>query len=186
MTNQQIQYWGLQESKRHNLETESLGSKSLNETKRHNIVTENLGYDTLAESKRHSIVSERETQRHNMATESLTQQQIGLGYAQLNETTRHNLQQEGKWRWDVGIESEYLKDRKKQTNEMIRHNETSEKISAAHELASIGTSLLSLGTGMPMSNLSSGTTFRSSTESVYNETGQLVRTIKKSSTQGGN
>lgn len=61
----QVQYWDLQERKRHNVVTERQGDRNLNileagqkETARHNLVSEELGWANLDETKRHNIVVE--------------------------------------------------------------------------------------------------------------------------------
>lgn len=74
MTHNQINYWTLQENKRHNVSTEG-------ETVRHNVVTE-------GETNRHNVATENETHRHNVTTE-------GIDLGKLNETQRHNLVTEG-------------------------------------------------------------------------------------------
>lgn len=85
MTNNQIQYWKLQqdrsalaETQRHNLETEKLGVATLNETSRHNVAGEQHNVSVLSESNRHNLASEKldigklaETNRHNLVEESL-------------------------------------------------------------------------------------------------------------------
>lgn len=119
MTNNQIQYANLLETKRSNLareaetkrhniadETEThranvvredVAYKTLDETVRHNQAGETIAMDTLAETKRHNIATEEhnrnvlaETSRHNKAQESIGYQQISLGYAQLAEQSRAN------------------------------------------------------------------------------------------------
>lgn len=87
MTQNQIAYWNLQETKRSNESREK-------ETNRHNIATE-------TEDKRHNTVSEGETSRHNKETERFNISQLqetqrhnvateNLGSMQLNESIRHN------------------------------------------------------------------------------------------------
>lgn len=119
MTQNQIAYWSLEETKRANRVNEG-------ETHRHNTVSE-------AEMNRHNIATEYETNRHNLQTELLTSQansenarhnaatemtanfnaaenaranreresiqreniqlgyaNVGLGYSQLAETSEHN------------------------------------------------------------------------------------------------
>lgn len=56
----QVEYWKLQETKRHNIETEDLGALNYLETKRHNVETENLGFSNLNESIRHNKVAEEQ------------------------------------------------------------------------------------------------------------------------------
>lgn len=92
MTTTQIQYWNLQESKRHSKETEAqgrhslsiqegqlqLGRDSLTETNRHNLATEGIQRNTLSETIRHNKKGEsisskqlKETKRHNKAEEKI-------------------------------------------------------------------------------------------------------------------
>lgn len=66
----QVQYWDMRERMRHNKVAERqtdrslyLQEESLEETKRHNVATETFNYSNLAE-----------VQRHNLATESLSEQ----------------------------------------------------------------------------------------------------------------
>lgn len=91
MTSNQIAYWSLLESTRHNKAGES-------ETKRHNIQTEDVAYRTLEETARHNSVNERvaifnaeEAQRHNIATETETNRHNVVSE---DETARHNVAQE--------------------------------------------------------------------------------------------
>lgn len=110
MTTNQINYWNLQETKRHNVTTE-------NETNRHNVVTEN-------ETQRHNQVTEsidlgelNERIRHNQVSEQ-------LGWANLSETNRHNVATEGLTGTDLNIKQDQL-------SETNRHNTTSEKLQQA-------------------------------------------------------
>jgi hypothetical protein len=102
MLQAQVNYWTLQENKRHNQATEAQGVVDLGikrdtliEARRHNVVGEQLGRDTLNENIRHNVQSEtlgfatlQETARHNRVNED-------LGYANLAETSRHNFVTEG-------------------------------------------------------------------------------------------
>lgn len=112
MTQNQIRYWEVQETKRANeaRERETVRSNLAQErenyrhntaveteTKRSNIAHEDYNNRNLLELSRHNVASEqlqdfsnRETQRHNRATEGISQQQVSLGYAQLAETVRNN------------------------------------------------------------------------------------------------
>jgi hypothetical protein len=109
MTNQQIQYWSIQEQKRHNIASEEQNWYSIKEAQRHNIVSEDLGFKNLAETSRHNVVSESlgfanlaETSRHNRATEWTANQQVRLGFANLAETQRHN-----RFNEELGAVTEY-------------------------------------------------------------------------------
>lgn len=119
MTTNQIQYWSLQEQKRHNLATERQTDRNLAENERSHMANESLvlmqnletARHNLAgelEMNRHNVAYENETQRHNLANEdynnrllieqtrhNVESEKIGfanvsLGYAQLAESTRHN------------------------------------------------------------------------------------------------
>lgn len=87
----QVEYWKLQESKRHNFATENLQGES-NAIQREQV---NVNWYTAKENQRHNKEQEaigwtnaNENIRHNQATES-------LGWAEFGETSRHNRQMEG-------------------------------------------------------------------------------------------
>lgn len=119
MTRNQISYWTLEENKRSNRVNEAETQRSNKareketnrhnlateeETHRHNVATELLTSQAQAEQARHNGVTEMqnsialaETERSHRANEGLQLQQIylgyanlGLGYAQLEESQRHN------------------------------------------------------------------------------------------------
>ena len=130
MTNNQIQYWKLQqdranllEQRRHNIETERIGSNTLQETARHNIAGESQASSVLQETARHNVANEQldigklsETGRHNVETESIQNaanlinrfraqsenanrktelyEQQRSNRSKESETRRHNLSQE--------------------------------------------------------------------------------------------
>lgn len=116
MTTNQINYWNLQENKRHNvvtegetnrhnvatetetnrhnLATEAVDLGKLNESIRHNQRTEQISAATLAETNRHNVVSEGEANRHNVQTERLDSVDLNIKQDQLGETQRHNQQTE--------------------------------------------------------------------------------------------
>lgn len=86
MLNTQVEYWKLQESKRHNVATEQLSRDQLG-----------FSYAQLAEDTRHHQADERqnyysylETSRHNKASEDIAYRNIDLGYANLSELSTHN------------------------------------------------------------------------------------------------
>lgn len=87
MTRNQIDYWTLQETKRHNQvsEQESVRHNRADEgeTQRSHRANEELGRNNLLELSRHNQSVENETNRHNVAMESVEQ-------GKLSETTRHN------------------------------------------------------------------------------------------------
>lgn len=116
MTRNQIAYWELQETKRHNSRTEgqkdvelqefgrhnvavegettrhnvadeSIRSGTLSENVRHNRVEESVKQGSLAETVTHNRVVEAESNRHNLATETQAANE-------LRETTRHNVESE--------------------------------------------------------------------------------------------
>lgn len=113
MTQNQIAYWNLQESKRHNvvgegetnrhnvatenetnrhnIATEQISISDLQERQRHNLESERLGRDTLAETNRHNMAGEGETYRHNLATENISQQQVNVSRDVASEQARHNV-----------------------------------------------------------------------------------------------
>lgn len=114
MTRNQIEYWNLQENKRHNLVSEG-------ETGRHNVVTE-------GETGRHNVTTEAidigklgETTRHNIASEGLEGAKINLGYAELGESTRHNIATELNTGTDLNIKQQNVE-------ETERHNQATESI----------------------------------------------------------
>lgn len=118
MTHNQIEYWNLQETKRHNIAGESETNRhnvvGENESSRHNQATEAIDIGKLNETVRHNTVTEGETERHNRETEN-------IGYGQLNESIRHNTVTES-------IQSMDAQTRVNQLDETIRHNQAVESI----------------------------------------------------------
>lgn len=110
MTGNQIAYWNYAETRRRNLEAESLGRATLAEQGRHNLATEGLtsrqialGYGQLAETRRANQAREllqsqanAEIARSNMARETETNRS---NVARENETHRSNVQME-KFKYD--------------------------------------------------------------------------------------
>lgn len=108
MTANQINYWNLQETgrhnrvteaetERHNRRTEDIDLAKLSETTRHNMATEDISNRTLSETTRHNLAQESynvnnlaETQRHNVATESIGQYDVNIKQQQVEEQERHN------------------------------------------------------------------------------------------------
>jgi hypothetical protein len=103
MTDIQVRYWDLQETKRHNVAYET-------ETFRHNKATEVQASKELTEVTRHNKATETETKRHNIATEVETYRSNRyreietnrhnratekLDASKLAETKRHNIEMEG-------------------------------------------------------------------------------------------
>lgn len=72
-----------EESKRHNIRSEAIGSAQLQESVRHNKAGEQLQRISLNETARHNLASEVEVNRHNVATEEAT-------IIDLQERQRHN------------------------------------------------------------------------------------------------
>lgn len=153
MTTNQINYWNLQESRRHNVvsegETQRHNVVTETETNRHNVATEAIDISKLQETHRHNVVTEgqqdraldiqesgvRETQRHNQATEN-----IDIG--KLMETTRHNQAQEqiGKSQVDLGYANVGLGYANvglgySQLGETSRHNTALEDLQASRNAA---------------------------------------------------
>lgn len=97
MTANQINYWNLQETKRHNVRTED-------ETERHNRMGESIDLSKLSETERHNRATEgidlgkldverfkaAETKRHNQATEGLTGYDLSIQQGIADEAHRHN------------------------------------------------------------------------------------------------
>lgn len=102
MTRNQIDFWNMKETSRHNVATES-------EVARHNRVSEAVDLGNLQELSRHNLSTEdvanrntiiskfsaAETQRHNMASEALTGTDLNIKAGTLNESIRHNVVSEG-------------------------------------------------------------------------------------------
>lgn len=151
MTKNQIDYWTLQESKRHNVTTENETNRhnvvtegeterhnratesrdlgALNESIRHNQATEAIELGKLQETSRHNVVSEgqnqsalTETSRHNQATEANANKQIQLGYSQLSEQKRHNVASEQLQGQDLNIKAGQLTETSRHNVEMEEYN----------------------------------------------------------------
>lgn len=130
MTHNQIDYWKLQESIRHNRKTEDQTDVANQETYRHNVsyegetvrhnrATETVSQGSLAETVRHNQAAERvtfgelsEKNRHNVAVEK--------------ETTRHNVSDESTKRGELA--------------EKVRHNTEEEAIGYINAGANAGRS----------------------------------------------
>ena len=138
MTNNQIRYWELQESKRANRAKEretrranraneeltkayqqgtlDLRAQELAETVRRNLAGESISLETLGENKRHNIAYEQEAARHNLATENLTSKQLSVEQQKLAETIRSHKASES-----ISLQN---------LSEVRRHNVAQEGISA--------------------------------------------------------
>lgn len=79
MLSTQVEYWKLQETKRHNQATEGFSYAQLAEDTRHNRADERQNYYSYLESS-----------RHNRAAEEIGYRNIDLGYANLSELSTHN------------------------------------------------------------------------------------------------
>lgn len=89
---------------------------------RHNVATEWIYYDPGVMSTQLQLMQLREAERHNRASEMYSQSSIGLGYANLSESSRAALaREEENYRHNVAVESE-----------AIRSNKASEKVSRGH------------------------------------------------------
>lgn len=128
MTHNQIEYWNLQENKRHNTVTEAETGRhnvvTESETQRHNVETEEFNISQLQETQRHNLSTEAETNRHNTATETNE-------LAKLSETNRHNVATENLSMQDLNIRADQLVETK-------RHNQASERLqSQSNAIASL-------------------------------------------------
>lgn len=132
MTQNQINYWNLQELKRHNVvgegETNRHNLVTERETGRHNLATENIDISKLAETSRHNRAGEKieagklsESARHNLVSEGQNQQQLGINLGNLSELSRHNKAGE----YLQGIDLSILGDR---LTEETRHHMNQESI----------------------------------------------------------
>lgn len=137
MTHNQINYWNLKETERHNVvgenETARHNLAVEGETNRHNVATEGIDLGKLNESIRHNKMSEgqedlkiAETGRHNRVTEGISQGELGVKVGNLQEQIRHNQAAEQLQGVDLNIAAGIL-------GENIRHNQASESISLFHE-----------------------------------------------------
>lgn len=113
----QVQYWDLQERKRHNVATEGQAQQELAESRRHNIEVEGANWFSV-----------REAQRHNQATES-------LGFATLAESARHNRSTE---ELERSKQAETRRHNTRTENESIRHNLVSESLSKKDISSQVG------------------------------------------------
>lgn len=152
MTQNQIAYWQLQETKQHNRKDESIREAANVETGRHDLATE------------------LETSRANKANELLKQQSNNISAGQLAETKRANLERERQARdtlaetkrnnLDVNrisqqknaieqqkanVQSANLDVQKAQLMEQSRHNKQTEAIQGYTAVANNATQLLSTG-----------------------------------------
>lgn len=143
MTANQIAYWNLNESKRHNVASEAEANRhnvtTEDETHRHNLVTEQTDISKLQETQRHNIATETEAKRHNEAGEVLQaiQQQEqqrhnqvteSVSWTDIGEQQRHNLQQEMLQNTSLSIDAQ-------KAFETSRHNAQTEAVAEAEQKA---------------------------------------------------
>lgn len=132
MTHNQINYWNLQELKRHNVVTEG-------ETNRHNVATEGIDIGKLneqirsntmnyaiegaklGETNRANLAKEAENAKHNRETERQGNISLSLDKDYKQELARHNQATEGLTGVDLNIKRDTL-------TETGRHNVASEEI----------------------------------------------------------
>lgn len=133
MTANQINYWKLQEDKRHNVETERLSDIQRQEEIRHNLAGEGLNKLSLEESVRHNTVTEGEAFRSNVAREqenvrSNMAYEIELNrsnVARESENVRHNKASEA-----LGLTQ--VQEAYAELGESRRHNQISEGLSVVN------------------------------------------------------
>lgn len=80
MTQNQLAYQAMLETKRHNIRTEGQTDRQIDESVRHNIAGEQHNVNVLRETVTHNRNTEQEANRHNVETE--------------REANRHNVRQE--------------------------------------------------------------------------------------------
>lgn len=111
MTRNQIEYWNMKESIRHNKATEQ-------ETNRHNVQSETVDLGNLNENIRHNKSVETETRRHNKVGET--------------ESNRHNLETERQGRDVIAETGRHNLETERQGRDIIaetgRHNRATEGI----------------------------------------------------------
>lgn len=104
----QVQYWTLQENKRHNRVVEDQGQQTINENVRHNVQSENIGWGQLSELTRHNKAVEGLTAEQNriamlnantnwqsmVSTRNLQKSQSMLNYASASLTNAKNVYQQ--------------------------------------------------------------------------------------------
>lgn len=113
----QVQYWDLQERKRHNVATEAQARNELAESRRHNQEVESTNWFSVKESQRHNIASEN------------------LGFATLAESARHNRSTES---LEASKQAETRRHNTRLENETIRHNMFGESLSAKDIASQVG------------------------------------------------
>lgn len=113
MTQNQLAYLGLRETKRNNIvtsmETARHNRAGEGETNRHNIVTERISEGELNERKRHNQAGEAETNRHNIVVEDQGKQGLDIQRSGLEETNRHNVASESLTRQQIATSKENAK-----------------------------------------------------------------------------
>jgi len=124
MTEMQISYRNLQETRRHNIATEGLEGSKLEETRRHNMASE-------SEAIRTNMANEGIKHEANVINQSHYQRQDAINQAHYErqdaETARHNREAELDADYDRSV-------RIYQAKEEARHNLASEKETARHNI----------------------------------------------------
>lgn len=122
----QVSYWNLQETKRHNIATETQAKGELAETQRHNRRAEELQGWSIGETSRHNQVMESqawanlsELQRHNRQGEMQAYWNYlsDLGYKQSSVRQRDD---------ELSIRQQEADIKQSQADEAKRHNQTNE------------------------------------------------------------
>lgn len=125
MTDQELRFRELQETRRHNAAMEALQGQSNEEVHRTNVENEGIKRESNLITSDHYIRSDSENVRHNVASE-------GIETSKVNESVRHNKVSEdiesGKLRETVrhNTVSEGIESRK--VDESVRHNKADEQI----------------------------------------------------------
>lgn len=111
MTDIQVKYWTVEESKRHNSATEAQARNELAETGRHNLVAEAQNKRNIDENVRHNKKTEqlsskqlRETKRHNIVSENVSKRSNEIANKRadaevaLNQSRTESQQWQNEWR----------------------------------------------------------------------------------------
>lgn len=97
MLQSQVNYWTLQENKRHNLAMEEL-QRAANSIARYDV---DVKAQNVSELGRHNVAMEGETSRHNVRTEQQQDTSLNLGYFNAYENQRANMASEAIRREDI-------------------------------------------------------------------------------------
>lgn len=91
MTEQQIRYGELLETRRSHLTNERQNQQNLDETARSHLANEGIARDTLSENSRHNRVTENISERNLQETIQHNRETERLGWSNLGENRRHNM-----------------------------------------------------------------------------------------------